>query len=210
MNLVETIKLVQRALDVDVDGDAGPQTWGAIAKRLGLTIPGTGMSTKLSELAEIAESQIGVEEDKARTNRGAAILKYQQSTNLDGQGWPWCAAFVDWCLQEFLSRHMEYARMGLKRAQTAAAFGLIDWGKQQRCHLFRGEHEAPQRGDIVVFSFSHCGIVTDVNAQGRDFHSVEGNTNTDGSREGYIVARKARTYGQVQQFIRLPELKEAA
>lgn len=216
MSPVGIIQECQHKVRVDTDGDPGPQTWGAIARALGvLTVVaapgrlGQSGSGLLGELAEIAATQIGTQEDAKHTNRGAAILKYQQATNLGGQGWPWCAAFVDWCLQEFLARHISYAEHGLKRSQTAAAFGLIEWAKDQKLELFNGVYQAPQPGDIVVYKFSHCGIVADVNPQDRYFHAIEGNTNDAGSRDGYTVARKRRDYGQVRQFIRLPELKAA-
>ena len=41
----------------------------------------------MTDLASFAESQVGTQEDPAHQNRGAAILKYQHSTSLDGQGW---------------------------------------------------------------------------------------------------------------------------
>jgi CHAP domain len=210
-NVDATIRRVQRKVNVDDDGDPGPQTWGAIARAVGvLTVvmaPGRGI---LGELADIAETQIGTQEDAAHTNRGAAILKYQQSTNLGGQGWPWCAAFVDWVMQQFLARHISYAEHGFKRSQTASAYGLIDWAREQKLLIFDGAHTAPQRGDIVVYTFSHTGIVADVDPQDRVFRAIEGNTNDVGGRDGYTVARRSRNYGSVKQFIRLPELKAAA
>jgi hypothetical protein len=175
MNIVDLKKSVQRKLGVDVDGEDGPQTWGAIAHSLGVETEIISQSSEVSsELASIAESQLGTQEDSKHTNRGAAILKYQEATNLEGQGWPWCAAFVDWCLQQFLAAHMEFARMGLKRAQTAAAFGLIIWGKEQGCHVFNPIVQNPERGDIVVYRFSHCGIVGDVDPERRTFTRSSG------------------------------------
>ena len=210
MSLPGIIQECQHKVNVDVDGDPGPQTWGAIARALGvLTVVAAPGRNILGELAEIAESQIGTQEDAAHTNRGAAILKYQQSTNLGGQGWPWCAAFVDWCMQQFLARHISYAEHGFKRSQTASAFGLIDWAREQKLEIFNGVYQAPQRGDIVVYAFSHCGIVADSDPHSRTFHPIEGNTNDIGGRDGYIVARRFRGLGQVKQFIRLPEVKAA-
>ena len=166
--------------------------WSWIKIRLGI------MDTR-EKLADIAESQIGTQEDSAHTNRGAAILKYQQATSLDGQGWPWCAAFVDWCVEQsgLLSDNL--------RPKTASAFDLIDWGKSSGCTVFYpGSVATPQRGDIVVYAFSHCGIVADP-GDGQTFAAIEGNTNEDGGRDGYEVARRVRSRGSVKAFIRLPE-----
>jgi hypothetical protein len=208
MNLTDTIKGVQRKIGVDADGAPGEQTWTAIAQALGLvrkvaTIPVSTLSSNTpigDKLAAIAESQIGTQEDAQHQNRGSAILKYQEATNLGGQGWPWCAAFVDWCLLQ-LSRMIG---MQFTRPQTASAFGLIDWGKEQNLLVFAaGSNYDPKRGDLVVYNFSHCGIVADVDLAGKTFHALEGNSNIDGSRDGYEVVRHARNFDSVRQFIRL-------
>jgi len=59
-----------------------------------------------------------------------------------------------------------------------------------------------RKGDIVVFTFSHIGIaVADIDA---DFfvHTVEGNTNSDGAREGDGVYRKKRHSSKIRSVIR--------
>lgn len=164
----------------------------------------------LSRIADIAEAQIGTEEDSAHTNRGAAILKYQQATSLAGQGWPWCAAFVDWCIEQAMLEHPElFGLTFAQRPQTASAFGLQEWAQSKfavGCHVFASDdsHCQPGRGDIVVYKFSHCGIVAaGVDARGL-LHTVEGNTNNDGSRDGYEVCAKTRPLRQVRCFITLP------
>lgn len=162
----------------------------------------------LDELAQIAETQLGTQEDAKHGNGGEAIRKYQAATNLDGQGWPWCAAFVDWCMEVFFARHPEYVRY--VRPTTAAAFGLIDWGREQNCLVFQPTTREPMRGDLVVYSFSHCGIVADVDPSEPVFHAIEGNSNTDGGRDGYEVVRHARNFSSVNRFVRLPVVAREA
>ena len=59
-----------------------------------------------------------------------------------------------------------------------------------------------QRGDIVVFNFSHVGIaVGPVDANGF-VPTVEGNTNAAGSREGDGVYRKLRSIHSIRSRIR--------
>lgn len=160
----------------------------------------------LSALAAIAESQIGTQEDSAHTNRGAAILKYQQAASLGGQGWPWCAAFVDWCVESFITRFPGLCGVRIEdRPTTASAFDFEDWGKAHACEVFTDPKRA-QRGDILIFTFSHIGIV-DSN-DGGTLCTVEGNTNDDGGRDGYEVAHRDRSHeavhGLVRCFVRLP------
>jgi len=153
----------------------------------------------MADLASIAESQIGTQEDARHQNEGSAILKYQQATNLDGQGWPWCAAFVSWCVQQWENAD----NLFLPKPRIASAFGLIDWARENKFLVFSAFNSAfdAQRNDIVVYAFSHCGIVS---SAARDlFQAIEGNSNTDGSRDGFEVARRPRKYSSVSRFIRL-------
>jgi hypothetical protein len=162
------------------------------------------------QLAAIAETQIGTEEDTRHTNSGTAILKYQQATSLGGQGWPWCAAFVDWCVEQFLIKFPHTTKVVLaNRPRTAAAFGLRTWGIDNGCKIFHPLNNstgniAPSRSDLVVYSFSHCGIVSGPGSQPGQFQAIEGNTNNDGSRDGYEVCRRTRDFSRVLCFIRLP------
>lgn len=215
LNVTEIITRAQRRLNelganIDVDGVDGEQTWTAIANQLGLNLTqqvhGPDPYSRLDELAGIAETQLGTQEDSKHTNAGDAILKYQRATSLAGQGWPWCAAFVDWCCEQLWAKHPELGRK-MPRPDTASAFGLIDWGRKQNCTVFTGAPNSllAQRGDLVVYTFSHCGIVSKI--KGTDgFEAIEGNSNGDGSRDGYEVVRHPRNYGSVKAFIRIPEV----
>jgi hypothetical protein len=136
-------------------------------------------------LADIAASQLGTQEDARHTNNGAAIAKYQHDTNLGGQGWPWCAAFVDWCVHQFLLVPANAAICDVpfaNRPRTAAAFGLRTWGLDNNCRIFHPNNKDshalfPIAGDLVVFTFSHCGIVSRP-IDAHHFECVEGNSNT--------------------------------
>ncbi len=55
----------------------------------------------LEKLIAIAESQVGVREIGGN-NRGDKIREYQTATDLAPGAWPWCAAFTDWCIKEWL------------------------------------------------------------------------------------------------------------
>jgi len=117
----------------------------------------------------------------------------------------WCAAFVDWCVMELLTKSPNATSLPLiHRPKTASAFGLLHWGTHSRCCMVvHGHHDTPVRGDIVVFNFSHTGIVVE-SGKGH-FHSVEGNTTPGtGGNQGYIVDRRLRNQHLLRGFIRLP------
>lgn len=164
-----------------------------------------------SKLSEIAASQVGVKE-VGGNNCGKKIREYQSATNLSPAAWPWCAAFVDWCVLEWLKDpavakwlDLRTTRPASWRPKTAAAFGLIKWA-QDRPHTttIYPETAKPQAGDIVVFDFSHCGIVT--GTSGSKILTVEGNTNGRGERDsesGDGVWAKSRAASLARCFIRI-------
>jgi len=159
----------------------------------------------INDLVKIARKEIGTEEDPKHKNKGSSIKKYQDSTSLGGQGWPWCAAFVDWCVQQFAK---EAGTKITHVPRTTAAFGLITWGNDNHYPVFNPPVGAkdikPKPGDIVVYEFSHTGIVSREGDSAHDFYAVEGNTNPGGGRDGYEVSERGRNYSSVRKFVRLP------
>jgi hypothetical protein len=158
-------------------------------------------------LADIALSQVGVRE--VGRNGGAAVRRYQSATDLPPGNWPWCAAFVCWVIQQWLLHPGVVEWLDLKtttpekwRPRTARAYGFLDWAKARpRTCTIIGPRDRALVGDIVVYDFSHIGIVTAYN--GNSINPVEGNTNAMGSREGDGVWCKSRQVNLVRAYIRI-------
>ena len=53
-----------------------------------------------------------------------------------------------------------------------------------------------------MYTFSHVGIL--YAAAGPTLYVIEGNTNADGSRDGYEVIKHVRQMSQVRSVLRLP------
>jgi hypothetical protein len=165
----------------------------------------------IAKLADIAETQIGVREEGGN-NKGATVRQYQFATNLQPSAWPWCAAFVCWCVQHWLESPANKHWLGLKimtpegwRPRTAAAFGFIPWSRERPATtLMLPETATPQRGDIVVFDFSHIGIVSGTSRT--KVLTIEGNTNGRGDRDstsGDGVWSKERPRSLARCYIRI-------
>lgn len=118
-------------------------------------------------------------------------------------GYAWCCSFVSMCVQKLIRQDSIYS--GVKPPKTA---GVTDfrtrWAVRQNCLVFAPNHahHRPHKGDIVVFTFSHIGIVDSVGEH--SVTTIEGNTNEAGSREGTSVMNKTRPYSLCRCFIRLP------
>lgn len=150
----------------------------------------------------IAESYIGKEE--IRGNRGFIDRKMQ--ADMEARGWQkgqaWCAYFAEmvWA-QAYMGQAAQlkiienlFSGMAIvtfkQFAQHESAL------KQMKKTPFFKTSQTPTVGAVVIWKLGngpsgHAGIVVKVNPNGT-FETVEGNTNDDGSREGYEVARKTR------------------
>ena len=156
------------------------------------------MSALAEAVAAIAESQVGVRETKK--NGGAKIAEYQRATWLPVGPWAWCAAFVCWCVRAAMGAD----RYTFPRPETAGAWDFEKWclSVDDSVKLRKPHKNDIRRGDIVIFSFSHIGIVVaDIDEDGMVL-TVEGNTNPDGVREGDGVYRKKRHASKIRSVIR--------
>ncbi len=211
------VEKAQTALKVEVDGIAGEQTLGALARKLGEKITPTGRRLAPAQqkrlikiLLKVAQKEVGTRE-VGGNNCGVRIRDYQRATDDRPLGpWPWCAAFVSWCIREWVAQPAVRSALGWRtddeaedrRPKTSRAFGYIDWAREQNQFVLPATVR-PQPGMIVVYDFSHIGIVK--RAVGRtSFIAIEGNTNGRGDREsttGDGVWEKKRARSLVRNFV---------
>lgn len=150
----------------------------------------------MSSWIRIAQSQLGVQEFPKGSNAGKQVEIYLKSVGL-GKGYAWCMAFVYWCVQQAFSA--KGLTPPLKRT-----------GGVRDQHIFSKKWavKAPQPGDIFMMIYSngsgHTGFVEKL-LPGGYIQTLEGNTNDEGSREGYMVCRRVRAISTVNVFIRLEE-----
>jgi hypothetical protein len=160
---------------------------------------------KLSEaIIKIAAAEIGVEEVNG-SNCGPRVNEYKAATNLPPtKSWPWCAAFVCWCVREALKITGTPETKGFKRPKTAGAWDFENWSLAQDATT---STKKPHRndiaaGDIVIFKFSHIGIAISPPDKNGNVTTIEGNTDGQGSREGGAVLKKTRNVSAIRSRIR--------
>jgi hypothetical protein len=166
----------------------------------------------IKRLLEIATHEVGTHEIGGN-NRGPRIVEYQSASWLKPAPWPWCAAFICWILREWLKSPEVLAKLSLHndkeaekwRPQTAGAFDFGRWAKEKGLQVLNKKSLA-KAGDLVVFEFSHIGIVVKDQISPESIECIEGNTNGSGQRDsnaGDGVWRKRRSAKLVRSFIRL-------
>lgn len=151
-------------------------------------------SMKLSDLALLnAVSQIGKQEVPLGSNRGEDVEKYLRSVGLGG-GYPWCMAFVYWCVNEAAKEQ------GVKNPLYKTGGVLLQLQKSKS-----RSSKTPTVGSIFIMDYGngmgHTGIVERI--EGNFVHTIEGNTNGSGSRVGGIVMRQKRSISKIRAFINI-------
>lgn len=142
---------------------------------------------------EIAITQIGVQEDPGHKNKGKQVEKYLAAVGL-GPGYSWCMAFDYWCFNEAAEK------MGRKNPLYKTG-GVMEQWRQKKAEF---RVVTPQPGDIFIMDMGHglghTGIVEKVEED--VIHTIEGNTNDEGSREGYEVCRRIRQRSKIFGYLR--------
>ncbi|RYX84193.1 hypothetical protein EON83_10885 [bacterium] len=140
-------------------------------------------------LVSIAMRYDGVREEPRGSNRGPMVEKFQAVTILakkDRTGWPWCAAFMAFIFKEL------WKELGIQTPcffpMTASCDELLRWARDKKIL-----HTTPQKYDVFLSinpknenDAVHTGLVSVVQSDG-EIETIEGNTNTAGSREGIGV-----------------------
>jgi hypothetical protein len=194
------VKLFQaRFTDADgvplvVDGKVGSITWAALFGAD--TVPGTDVATGplLDGTLNVAESQVGVMEVPAGSNRGPQVDEYVRRVGCNpADQLPWCAAFVYYCFDESAKA------LGRSNPLVKTAGVLDHWAAagQRGTPRISGE-QATQNPDLIrpghIFvidtggGHGHMGLVREVT--GGTLVTIEGNTNDGGSREGVGVFQR--------------------
>jgi len=162
------------------------------------------MKTLAQTIVPIAVDEIGVEEIDG-TNCGPRVNEFKAATNLPPlEAWPWCAAFVCWCVRGAAMAAGRDFTKTFRRPTTASAWGLEAWSLAQddSTQTLKNPGRDLLPGDIIVFKYHHCGIVETAPDETGHFTTIEGNTDHAGSREGGSVWRKWRRSDEVKTRIR--------
>ena len=162
----------------------------------------------LADLLRIAEAELGVSDQPPNSGRGPRVQVYQSVCRLaasEATGWPWCSAYVCWCLGQFIARHPGQLAQSIETdpPREASVYGLEAWARRKNLPFSddRDNPILPLPGDLVFYRFSHVEIVRRVLDD--HFEAIGGNTNDHGSRNGGHVAIRQRSYQVARAFARL-------
>jgi putative peptidoglycan binding protein len=135
-------------------------------------------------------------------NKGPWVRLYMDGH--EGEAWAWCAGFACFCLKQACRS----LGVSLPIVPSFSCDALAASAKERG--IFLQEPSVTDRTKITPGDFFlvrrtstdwiHTGIV--VHAEREIYQTIEGNTNDDGSREGYEVCARTRGYTNMD-FVRL-------
>jgi peptidoglycan hydrolase-like protein with peptidoglycan-binding domain len=212
--------LCLHGIGLKVDQDFGPATDFAVRlfqKRRGLSETGVVEATTFEELVKPMKNALapipGNERPLGRImvsyarqhlrehpreiggqNKGPWVRLYMKGN--EGKQWPWCAGFVSFLLGQASTS------LGVDPPFQSTFSCSIIAGSARRAGIFLEGTRSMDRSLVTpgaVFlvrgggtGWAHTGIVAQVKEE--VFLSIEGNTNDEGSHEGYEVSSRIRSY----------------
>lgn len=216
----------QRARGIEPDGRVDGALWQRLVRPLRAVLARPGRAPSASRpfaaaVLDVAERHLAEHPiEIGGANRGPWVRLY--CNGADGSAWAWCAGFVSFLVAQAAAERGEAVPFaGSVSCDTLAAQGregeLFVSGK-----TFARERRAQDRlaaGCVFLrrrtpTDWVHAGLAYDFSEEplGRArsarriavFRTVEGNTNDDGSRDGYEACRRTRSLaGDHYDFIAL-------
>ncbi|MDB5930994.1 MAG: putative peptidoglycan binding domain protein [Polaromonas sp.] len=193
-------QLFQAARGLPATGQVDEATWGALAAPLHAAVadvPGLGAGFDAACLQVARQHLAQHPMELGGENRGPWVRSYLNGK--DGAQWLWCAGFVSFLMAQ-AAQQLGVARplAGSSSCDTLSAQALAAGRFISGRQLASGQLPADALGSAFLFlvrrspgDWVHTGLGFDL--AGETFATVEGNTNDDGSRNGYEVCQRSRS-----------------
>lgn len=155
---------------------------------------------KIPNIVGIAQKYIG--EQEIAGNMGFKDADFQKKMEAVGflKGQAWCTLFTELVWKEAYNLNTPEATAILAKLDKLFSASATATYKNFELDGTFKVGQVPMPGAIVIFRHGigwqgHAGIVTAYANGEKTFATVEGNTNKDGSREGFEVDPKSRKLG---------------
>ena len=197
------VRAFQRKRGLVDDGVVGPKTFdGLVAPMRGVLEPLKPMGTLGATVVAYAKRHLLAKpREVGGENCGPWVRLYMAGK--EGKEFAWCAGFACFLLKQACDAYG--ASMPIKASVSCDS--LAASAREKKVFVPGG---SVITGSITAGSFflnrrspsdwTHVGIV--LQATPESFSTIEGNTNDEGSREGYEVCARTRGYDQ-KDFIRI-------
>lgn len=192
------VREFQRHYALTVDGIVGNNTWRKMTRPMFEAFSRIKEPLSLKELiVAYAVQHLRSAPAEFNQNEGTWVRAYMDGN--EGAPWAWCLGFVQTIVDQ-----AAYTKGGSVKDFMPFSYGCDDIGnyglkyKQLiRNSLLQRDDRAIEPGDVFLnvktpTDWTHTGIITEI--EGDWIHTIEGNTNDEGSREGYEVCARKRNF----------------
>lgn len=194
----KVVRKFQEISKLEVDGVVGAETFRQLTKPMSSAfarIDGQNLRELIVAYAE--QHLVNMPRELYNTNQGPWVRAYMDGN--EGREWAWCMGFVQTILDQAFSTLNQSFTSIMPHTYSCDVVGMkgIDNKKLIRNINLKENPDLIQPGDIFLVVKSprdwiHTGIITGLDND--TFHTIEGNTNDEGSREGFEVCRRIRNF----------------
>lgn len=197
------VREFQRARRLKVDGVVGRNTFGALVKPIKAAVEQVPAKRSLGAtvVAYAKQHLRRSPREIGGQNMGPWVRLYMNGNQ--GSQWAWCAGFACFVLDQACKT----MNVPLPITPSVSCDALAASAKEQGRFLTeRGLDRSAIKPGMLFLNrrtptdWTHVGIV--IKRGNEVFLTIEGNTNDEGSREGYEVCRRIRGYRK-KDFIRI-------
>jgi len=191
------VRKFQRKKKLKADGVIGKTSFTELVKPMTMAIISASRVKKsLGQMAVYYAKQHLKQHPReiGGQNKGPWVRLYM--TGNEGRAWPWCAGFISFILKQAsrslkISTPVKTSFSCNTLAANAKRKGIfIDGSKiKDKSQITPGSIFLSRK---TASNWVHAGIVIQVDDE--VFHTIEGNTDDKGSREGHEVCRRIRGY----------------
>ena len=195
-----TVKEFQRFHKLEDDGIVGNYTWRKLTEPMTEAFTKIKKDLSLNELiVAYAEQHLKSSPREFRQNEGTWVRAYMDGN--EGSQWAWCLGFVQTIVDQAAFTNGNQAVTDY----MPFSYGCDDIGNHglktgkliRNADLKRGDIKRVKPGDVFLNvkterDWTHTGIITEI--KGEWIETIEGNTNDEGSREGYEVCARKRNF----------------
>lgn len=199
----EAVKDFQRKSDLQSTGQVDQRTMDALVQPMlrAIAPDATPAGSLAAQAVRIAQRHLAEHpREIAGPNCGPWVRLYMDGH--EGKDFLWCAGFVSYVLGQ-ACRDLGQPRPIVKSQSCDA---LARDAKEKGIFFPGNANPRPEAGWVFVRrrvenDWNHTGLV--IGAEATVFRTIEGNTNDDGSREGYEVCALTHAYAEKYDFIRI-------
>lgn len=193
-----SVRQFQRRNELMEDGVVGNNTFDTLVRPMRRALEPINIVRGHTTLGSLitAYAQLHLEQHPREVggqNRGPWVRLYMDGN--EGDAWPWCAGFVSFIIKQ-ACRTIDIP------VPIPLSFSCDELAAHaKRGGIFVAEGTGvPASGSLFLVrktptDWTHTGIVT--HAQSEMFHTIEGNTNDEGHREGYEACARVRGYRDI-------------